>query len=272
MEGDGKKFVEIRNGSLFYCAKDYIVPIDMNNIEEIRFEKPKAEISKSSSGGNAGVRGNAGNNPISIIPDESATIRTIVSPTHSFSHPTLSGIVMLQIVFNENGTIGDIGIVGSTDSRLNELAIEKAKELKFTPAIKGGQYVNSRKDVAFVFSTGNPGPATPFASANSSNSNVRPRSATTRSFKPLQPDNSLLLNRREVMLKWEPVQDVFAYRVKVQCSFYYTDCHESVRLSATQTTYNLPFQGEGPIRWRVVAELKDGTDITSSWGYFGYKN
>ncbi len=261
-ENDGRKFVEIRDGKLFYCVADVLSFEDMSRVQEIRFEKPKTETIKP-------LSSSSNNSSAPAILDDVATIPAVINSAQSFPHPSLSGVVILRVLLFESGAIGDVEVVESTEPKLNGIAKENAKELKFTPAIKGGQFVNSKKDVALVFSSASSGSIS--TSTNPVNSSVRARTVNLQPLKLLKPDSGALVARREVLLEWESVPDVITYRIQAQCSYSYADCHNSERLSATQTSYTLKFLGEGPVRWRVVAERKDGTDLKSGWGFFGYK-
>ncbi len=272
LEGDGRRFVEIRDGVLFYCVKDYVVQEDLNGVEAIRFEKAKSDSSKpASSSGKS-------NDASTVIPDHSATVRVLISSPTEFIHPTLSGYIALLAVFNENGTVSDIEVIDSSEAELNDIARAKAKELKFTPAIKGGSFVNARKTVVMTFlaessaanSAGSANAGTPSGKSALTNTSVRPRTASITPIKLLKPDNGLPVAKGPTTLQWEPVSDAYTYKIQVQCYYSYEACH-SERLSASQTTYSMKFLGEGPIRWRVIAERKNGSDVQSEWWYFGYK-
>jgi TonB family protein len=63
----------------------------------------------------------------------------------------ITGTVVLQVVFNANGTISDIRIVRGLPDGLSESAIEAAKKMRFTPAVKNGQAVSVRGNVEFNF-------------------------------------------------------------------------------------------------------------------------
>lgn len=61
------------------------------------------------------------------------------------------GTVLLQVVFNANGTITDIKIIRGLPDGLSDQAIEAAKSIRFIPAMKDGTLVSVRGILEFPF-------------------------------------------------------------------------------------------------------------------------
>jgi TonB family protein len=64
----------------------------------------------------------------------------------------VQGTVTLRVTFNANGTIGNISVVSGLLYGLTESAVEAAKNIKFTPAMKKGVPVAAVKTFQFSFS------------------------------------------------------------------------------------------------------------------------
>jgi TonB family protein len=63
----------------------------------------------------------------------------------------IQGAVLLQVVFNVNGSITDIRVVRSLPDGLTEKAIEAARKIRFNPAVKNGTPVSVRGNLEFNF-------------------------------------------------------------------------------------------------------------------------
>jgi TonB family protein len=63
----------------------------------------------------------------------------------------IQGTVVLQVVFNVNGSITDIRVVRSLPDGLTEKAIEAARKIRFNPAVKNGTPVSVRGQLEFTF-------------------------------------------------------------------------------------------------------------------------
>lgn len=63
----------------------------------------------------------------------------------------IQGTVVLQVVFNVNGSITDIRVVRSLPDGLTEKAIEAARKIRFNPAVKNGTPVSVRGTLEFTF-------------------------------------------------------------------------------------------------------------------------
>ncbi|MGH9753724.1 MAG: energy transducer TonB [Blastocatellia bacterium] len=63
----------------------------------------------------------------------------------------IQGSVVLQVVFNVNGSITDIKVIRGLPDGLTEKAIEAAKKIRFNPAVKNGVPVSVRGTLDFAF-------------------------------------------------------------------------------------------------------------------------
>jgi TonB family protein len=63
----------------------------------------------------------------------------------------IQGSVVLQVVFNVNGSITDIRVIRGLPDGLTEKAIEAAKKIRFNPAVKNGVPVSVRGTLDFTF-------------------------------------------------------------------------------------------------------------------------
>jgi TonB family protein len=63
----------------------------------------------------------------------------------------IQGTVVLQVVFNVNGSITEIRVIRSLPDGLTEKAIEAARKIRFNPAVKNGTPVSVRGQLEFTF-------------------------------------------------------------------------------------------------------------------------
>jgi TonB family protein len=63
----------------------------------------------------------------------------------------IQGTVVLQVVFNVNGSITDVRVIRGLPDGLTEKAIEAAKKIRFNPAVKNGTPVSVRGSLEFTF-------------------------------------------------------------------------------------------------------------------------
>jgi TonB family protein len=63
----------------------------------------------------------------------------------------IQGTVVLQVVFNVNGTISDVNVTRGLPDGLTEKAIEAARKIRFNPAVKAGTPVSVRGSLEFTF-------------------------------------------------------------------------------------------------------------------------
>jgi TonB family protein len=64
-----------------------------------------------------------------------------------------TGIVILKVVLAKNGEVKNIRVVSGLPDGLTEQAIETAKKIKFTPAMKDGKPVSMWMQLEFNFSS-----------------------------------------------------------------------------------------------------------------------
>ncbi len=87
--------------------------------------------------------------------DKYTPVRIISVPKADYTDEArknkVSGEVTLEVVLLSNGTIGRISVTTGLPNGLTEQAIAAARNIKFSPAIKGGQSVTAIQTVRFVF-------------------------------------------------------------------------------------------------------------------------
>ena len=68
------------------------------------------------------------------------------------------GTVVVGLVLDEHGNVGEMMIVSSTDHVFDQATIDAVRQWKFSPGLKGGKPVNVRMSVPIVFSIDEPKP------------------------------------------------------------------------------------------------------------------
>jgi TonB family protein len=63
----------------------------------------------------------------------------------------VTGTVILRILFKSSGEIGTMSVVKGLPNGLTASAIDAAQRMRFKPAIRDGKFVDSTKQVEFVF-------------------------------------------------------------------------------------------------------------------------
>lgn len=63
----------------------------------------------------------------------------------------IEGTVRLRITFKKDGSIGKIKVIKGLPDGLTEQAVEAAKKIRFTPAIKNGKPITVTKTVEYTF-------------------------------------------------------------------------------------------------------------------------
>lgn len=64
----------------------------------------------------------------------------------------ISGVVKVTLLINERGSLDKVIVVGATPPGIfEEAALEAVGKLQFTPALRGGRQVKSRKTIEVVF-------------------------------------------------------------------------------------------------------------------------
>lgn len=90
--------------------------------------------------------------------------RVLYSPTPSYPAEGGNGVVgrvVLKVVVETDGTVGDVELVESLGSPFDELAIEAARRSVFTPAARDGELIAARALHKFEFSPEAPTQAAP---------------------------------------------------------------------------------------------------------------
>ena len=86
--------------------------------------------------------------------DQKATILSNPKPgyTESARQNQIQGLVTLEVVLSGVGNVGSIRVVDGLGFGLNEKAIEAARQIRFTPAVKDGRAVSVRVTLQYNFS------------------------------------------------------------------------------------------------------------------------
>lgn len=85
--------------------------------------------------------------------DQKVVVVTRPEPSYTDSarQGRIKGTVVLRIIFASNGGLGDISVVSALPYGLTEKAIAAAKQIRFVPAIKNGQFVSVTLQVEYNF-------------------------------------------------------------------------------------------------------------------------
>jgi TonB family protein len=65
----------------------------------------------------------------------------------------VQGVVRLRVVLLASGKVGEISVIKGLPEGVTEAAIEAARRIKFTPAIKGDRWVSQRVVIEYNFNT-----------------------------------------------------------------------------------------------------------------------
>ena len=102
-------------------------------------------------GGDMGIGGGRSVEPMTASLRPNILYKEKAKYTEDARTNKITGTVVLNLVFNANGSISDIRIVRGLPDGLSESAIEAAKKMRFSPAVKNGQAVSVRGNVEFNF-------------------------------------------------------------------------------------------------------------------------
>jgi len=102
-------------------------------------------------GGDMGIGGGSSIQPMTASLRPNILYKEKAQYTEEARTNKITGTVVLSMVFNLNGTITDIRTVRGLPDGLTEKAIEAAKRIRFTPAVKNGQPVAVRGQIEFNF-------------------------------------------------------------------------------------------------------------------------
>src|SRR3569832_865904 len=82
-------------------------------------------------------------------------VRLLTKPEPSYTQEArankIAGTVILKVVFTSRGTVENIHVIRELPNGLTERAIEAAKKIKFTPAVKDGHPVSMWMQLEYVF-------------------------------------------------------------------------------------------------------------------------
>jgi TonB family protein len=161
----------------------------------------------------------------------------------------VQGMVVLQVVFNVNESITDIKVIRGLPFGLTENAIDAAKKIKFTPAMKDGMPVSVRGSLEFTF-------------------NLYSR------LTPLAPEDGAEFSHypRKIEFKWKPVQKAAFYRILIYQSS--SDSSEWTKLQdreITDTEFVFYFPEAQTGRWKIEAVEYGGRVLAESeWRSFRF--
>lgn len=163
----------------------------------------------------------------------------------------IEGTVILNVVFTAGGSIENIRVVRGLPQGLTENAIEAAKRIRFTPAIKDGQRVSVRGNLEFTFSLYEYTSPIP----------LLPKTGTTFDHYP-----------RKTVLEWLPVKGALSYGVEIEWGDQDQKIWTPSHIHNTDLTrYTFNFTRAQPGRWRVWAMLPNNEESPKSdWQYFRY--
>jgi TonB family protein len=107
-------------------------------------------------GGNAGggdmdIGGGRSIEPMTASLRPTILYREKAKYTEEARQNKIQGTVVLQVVFNVNGSISDVRVIRGLPDGLTEKAIEAAKKIRFNPAVKNGSPVSVRGSLEFTF-------------------------------------------------------------------------------------------------------------------------
>jgi TonB family protein len=139
------------DASLFEIPPDYAVR---------SFDRPSAVFGRPSEANLPGERmsavvvssyGQSAAHAMSASAKPTILYREKAKYTEEARQNGVEGVVVLNVVFNVNGSITDISVVRGLPDGLSEKAIEAAKKIRFQPAVLNGQPVSVREDLEFTF-------------------------------------------------------------------------------------------------------------------------
>jgi len=102
-------------------------------------------------GGDMGLGGGRSIEPMTASLRPTILYREKAKYTEEARQNKIQGTVVLQVVFNVNGSITDVRVIRGLPDGLTEKAIEAAKRIRFNPAVKSGTPVSVRGSLEFTF-------------------------------------------------------------------------------------------------------------------------
>lgn len=185
-------------------------------------------------------------------------------------HKTLSGAVKLRVELKGDNKVGRVTVLESTGTVLDELAVAAAKGLEFVPETRGGNFVTTEKDVIITFFAETPAAKTSTTTSAPTSTTVSKKAELPE---PLWPKGYDQVPRSTTQLSWKPVTGAVAYKIRIMYSPDGGNRWERYRdksISGQTATFDLPFLGNGAVKWMVEVEREDGTEIEGWWAHFAY--
>ncbi|HEU0179409.1 MAG TPA: TonB family protein [Blastocatellia bacterium] len=102
-------------------------------------------------GGDMNIGGGRSVEPMTASLRPTILYREKAKYTEEARQNKIQGTVVLQVVFNVNGSITDVRVIRGLPDGLTEKAIEAAKRIRFNPAVKNGTPVSVRGSLEFTF-------------------------------------------------------------------------------------------------------------------------
>jgi TonB family protein len=102
-------------------------------------------------GGDFGLGGGRSVEPMTASLRPTILYREKAKYTEEARQNKIQGTVVLQVVFNVNGSITEVKVIRGLPDGLTEKAIEAAKKIRFNPAVKNGTPVSVRGSLEFTF-------------------------------------------------------------------------------------------------------------------------
>lgn len=259
----GAILLQIDNEYINYCLGRRERYEPMSNVQTIYFDaKPivitvpdRTQPDAKGVGGATGPKPN-GNYPIKA---------RILSPVR-FRHPTLSGVVKLRVELKADNKVGQVIVAESAGATLDELAKAAAKNFEFVPEIRGGSFVTSEEEVILTFFA-----LKPDGSTTNSKSESAPKKIELP--EPIWPKGYESVSRGTTQLSWKPIAGAVAYKLRIMYSPDGGNRWERYRdksISGQTPMYELPFLGNGAVKWMVEVEREDGTETEGWWAHFVY--
>jgi TonB family protein len=196
------EFVKIDNNSVEFKVNDVIHTKPMREVVQIRFVEStiltvdSVVLSDPSAGAETPVEqptpssSFTSNQKLTILYKEQARY------TDEARRNEVQGTVVLNVMFNYNGTISGIQVVRALPLGLTENAIEAAKKIRFAPAVRNGEPVSVRGNLEFTYTL---------------DIMLPPPSLLSPAG-----DQFITTDNRNTTLQWDPVPGAKRYKVRLE--------------------------------------------------------
>jgi TonB family protein len=230
--------------SIDFTVRGILQTVNCDDLIGVMFEPPTLGGSGVGIGAGGGII-----EPMTSTLCPTITYREKPKYTETAMNNGVEGTVVLLVVFQMNGSITDIKVIRGLPDGLTEKAIEAAKKIRFTPAMKDGAPVSVRGALEFTFNL------------YSRLTLLAPEDGAEFSHYP-----------RKMEFKWMPVPKAAFYRVLIYQNS--PNSPEGIKLQDRETkdtefVFYFPEAQTG--RWRVEA-VKDGGRLlaASEWRSFRF--